>query len=265
MPRSDTLGKLRRWLRVGMNDPVEFFDRLSIALKGRSDPSPPALGRENASIGRAPLAFKDLAALLGLSLEDPSRTPVSHEELEREWEDVWATLDYQAGHDADPALVRTIWLLCRHLRPSVVVETGVGRGVSTSIILRALERNGEGRLVSIDLPPLAEPWHSASAELVPDTLRHRWEYRRGSVRRELPRLLRALEQRNEPVDLYIGDSLHTAEHVQWEVETARSAMSPGALLVIDDVKSWIARYPETSGFTVLGHESKADAFAVIPA
>jgi predicted O-methyltransferase YrrM len=256
-------GKLSRWLRVGLRHPVEFVDRLAIAMTGRADASASSRDEEHAVIAVAPVGLWDLAALFGLGPGTTAGSSASLAQLEREWEDVWMTIDYRAGHDADPALVRVIWLLCRILRPRIVVETGVGRGVSTSVILAALERNGDGRLISIDLPPLSEPWYSASAELVPDTLRHRWEYRRGSVRRELPRLLGELTQRDDRVDLHVGDSLHTAEHVQWEVAQARSALRRGAFIVMDDVMNWVTKYPDISQRTVLRHETKDDAFAVI--
>src|SRR5436190_5886047 len=44
--------------------------------------------------------------------------------------------------DGDPALARAAWYVVRELRPGVVVETGVGRGVTTRVILEALARNG---------------------------------------------------------------------------------------------------------------------------
>ena len=59
--------------------------------------------------------------------------------------------------DADIELGRAAWCLARHLCPARVIETGVARGLSTRILLEALERNaGRGHLWSIDLPPLLE-------------------------------------------------------------------------------------------------------------
>src|SRR5271155_5746761 len=43
--------------------------------------------------------------------------------------------------DGEPGLVRGVWCLVRHLRPDKVVETGVGRGFTSRMILDALERN----------------------------------------------------------------------------------------------------------------------------
>jgi len=60
---------------------------------------------------------------------------------------------YGGWDDADPAFARAAWCLARHLRPQHVVETGVGRGVTSRAVLEALERNGHGHLWSMDLPP----------------------------------------------------------------------------------------------------------------
>jgi len=60
-------------------------------------------------------------------------------------------------NDGEPELVRAIWCLTRHLQPAKVVETGVARGISSRFILEALDRNGAGRLWSIDQPPPLDP------------------------------------------------------------------------------------------------------------
>lgn len=262
--------KAGRWFRIGLRDPIEFVDRLRIARQGRSE-SPEAWGTPSVRGGLsrpAPTSFEDLAEILGLeqraahALDHSDDQPWSRQ-LDADWSAFWDGIDYRAGHDADPALVRTVWLSCRILRPTIVLETGVGRGLSTTAILDALERNGTGHLISIDLPPLADPWFSASCELVPDNLRHRWAYRRGSVHRELPKTLRAIQARGEQVGLHLADSLHTAEHIQWEVEMVRPFLAEDGLHIVDDVTTWVVRHPEVAGRTVLTDETKADAFAIV--
>jgi hypothetical protein len=48
----------------------------------------------------------------------------------------------------------SIYAVVRILKPRAMVETGVANGKSSALILRALERNGSGRLYSVDLPTL---------------------------------------------------------------------------------------------------------------
>src|SRR5215468_1827986 len=48
-----------------------------------------------------------------------------------------------------------LYALVRHLRPAACLETGVYYGGNSAFMLAALDRNGAGRLVSIDLPDSA--------------------------------------------------------------------------------------------------------------
>jgi Methyltransferase domain len=134
--------------------------------------------------------------------------------------------------DGEPGLVRAVWCLTRHLRPSKVVETGVARGITSRFILEALARNGTGHLWSIDLPPPREPGlHGQVGAAVTDNLRDRWTYVRGSSRRRLPDLLVKVGK----IDLFIHDSRHSERNVLFELEHAWSALSPGGVVVVDDI------------------------------
>jgi hypothetical protein len=139
---------------------------------------------------------------------------------------------YGGWDDADPALARTAWCLVRHLRPERVVETGVGRGLTSRIVLGALARNGEGRLWSVDLPPALTPrLRRETGAAVPNELRERWTYVKGSSRRRLPGLTAKLR----PIDVFIHDSMHTTRNVLFELATAWDALRPGGLMLVDDV------------------------------
>jgi len=135
-------------------------------------------------------------------------------------------------NDGEPELVRAIWCLTRHLRPAKVVETGVARGVSSRFILEALERNGAGRLWSIDQPPPLDPeLNEQVGAAVNVRCRRRWSYIQGSSRRRLPRLLASLES----IDLFLHDSIHTEYNTRFELEQAWSVLRPGGVLVADDI------------------------------
>ena len=150
-------------------------------------------------------------------------------------------------HDASRSLARACWCLVRHRRPSTIIETGVARGVTTRVVLEALEANARGHLTSIDLPPLLPGWDDQSAIAVPHALRTRWTYLRGSSRRRLPRVL----SRVGPLDLFIHDSLHTERNMRFEMAGAWEHLRPGGALVADDIAT-------NSVFRSFAEEANAD-------
>ena len=139
---------------------------------------------------------------------------------------------YGEYSDADPALGAVTWCAVRHLRPETVVETGVARGVTSRLILEAMELNGHGHLWSVDLPhPLRPEFHHETGSAVPSTSRDRWTYIRGSSRKQLPPLVSRLEK----VDMFVHDSLHTARNMRFELRTVWPAIDQGGLVLVDDV------------------------------
>jgi hypothetical protein len=138
---------------------------------------------------------------------------------------------FQWWNDGDAGFTRTIWCIARHLRPKRIVETGVAHGVTSRCILEALERNGDGHLWSIDLPPVDRFWRQQVGAAVGGRYADRWTYISGSSRRRLPELLSHLGQ----IDLFIHDSLHSERNVRFELDRALAAIAPNGALVVDDV------------------------------
>jgi hypothetical protein len=179
---------------------------------------------------------------------DPDWLPHLHERLHAPWpceehagfDDVWTALESEAAadaalgraHDSDPTLARAVWCAVRHAKPQAVVETGVSRGVTSRAILEAMELNGVGRLWSIDLPPLEEPWRRLVGSAVPERLRPRWTYVRGASSRHLEHVCRGLGA----VDLFVHDSLHTPANLAFEVRTVAPFLASGAPIVVDDAE-----------------------------
>jgi hypothetical protein len=136
--------------------------------------------------------------------------------------------------DAESALCSAIWCSVRHLQPEVVIETGVAHGVSSRVVLEALATNGRGHLWSIDLPhPLNSALHSQTGAAVTEACRSRWSYLEGESRRQLPPLLAEVGK----VELFIHDSLHTAKNTLFEMEQVASVMSPGGVMLVDDMRA----------------------------
>jgi hypothetical protein len=138
---------------------------------------------------------------------------------------------YGGWDDGDCGFARAVWCLAHHLPATSVVETGVARGITSRVILEALQRGGEGRLSSIDLPALDTAFHSEIGAAVPSELRDRWTYLNGTSRKRLPGLLAELGE----IDLFVHDSSHTTRNVRFELERAWGAMRRGAL-VADDIE-----------------------------
>ncbi len=156
---------------------------------------------------------------------------------------------FGSWNDGDAGLVRSIWCLIRHLKPGKVIETGVAHGVTSRIILEAMDRNGCGDLWSIDLPPIEKPLQLQVGMAVGGRHAGRWSYIKGSSRRRLPVLLSRLGQ----IDLFIHDSLHSERNVRFELDRAWSVLKPGGVLVVDDVDANWGFRSFTQTFS--GHQS----------
>jgi hypothetical protein len=135
------------------------------------------------------------------------------------------------------------YALLRELLPEYVIETGTATGSMTSWVLKALHENGRGRLISIDLPPIANRLTMditvAPEEvgfLIPKEYRKQWDLRVGDAKVLLPKTLLDI-----PADVFIHDSLHTTTHMSFEYHTARALLKPNAVILSDDIlwnRSW---------------------------
>lgn len=124
---------------------------------------------------------------------------------------------------------QTMYVVCRLIEPDVVIETGVRYGSFDAHITAALNKNDNGVMYGIDLPNSIEKFDYGY--LIPDDCRSRWNLRLGDSNDILPELL----EDEGPVDMFLHDSLHTREHMNWEYETAYPRISDGGILASHDV------------------------------
>jgi predicted O-methyltransferase YrrM len=149
-----------------------------------------------------------------------------------------------------------LWAIVRESRPKLVVETGVCNGLSSAVILEALTRNGEGRLVSVDVPEFSDPtlntrevWHGKGGAVIPagksvgwlvrDEVHARWSLQIGRSSEVLPAIL----EENSPIDLFVHDSEHSYENQIFEFRNAIKALRPGGILVATDV-TWSSAFKD---------------------
>jgi predicted O-methyltransferase YrrM len=161
--------------------------------------------------------------------------------------------------NCDFALARCAYLVCRILRPTLVIETGVAYGLSSAFILKALSVNGSGTLHSIDLPPLGDAADHVGLLVVED-LRQRWQLHRGTSRDHLPALID-----QHQVDVFLHDSLHTYRTMRWEFGVAWPGLREGGVLLSDDIqgnRAFAEVRPKATFSCAIREDQKAELFGV---
>jgi len=115
------------------------------------------------------------------------------------------------------------WMYCalRHLKPEVVIETGVAHGYSSWLILNALNKNEYGKLYSIDLPNMdftkgyqVNRISMQPGWVVPNELMSRWVLDLGDSKTLLPNLVNKLDR----IDVFFHDSDHSYESMKFEFD-----------------------------------------------
>lgn len=140
-----------------------------------------------------------------------------------------------------------IYVLIRHLKPRVVLETGVYYGGNSAFALLALAQNKTGRMVSVDYPDSEIRREGADASrhslvgnselydstlrpgfMVPLSLHARWELIEGDSLKVIPGL-------KETFDFYIHDSDHSMSFLSRELAAAWEKLSDRAIILVDDI------------------------------
>ncbi len=150
-------------------------------------------------------------------------------------------LPFPAFYNADPTHALLSYALVRHLGPEVVVESGVGYGVTTALVLSALERNGRGHLTSIDLPPLAAASGAFTGILVPEELRPRWTLHLGSSRKHLGGVL----TRVGTPGVFLSDSANVFALERYELDTVLPHLVPGGVALFNNIPKEFQEYAGT--------------------
>lgn len=136
--------------------------------------------------------------------------------------------------DAGDGLAALCYSLVRLVRPRVVVETGVARGITSYYILRALERNGEGHLFSIDFRGLRPGKEQEVGAAVAPSLRDGlWTLLTGPGVSEMRKLRTEIAQ----IDLFLHDSSHRYRNQLAEYRIALDWLGDGGILISDDVEN----------------------------
>jgi hypothetical protein len=130
-----------------------------------------------------------------------------------------------------------LFLIVRKYKPELFVETGIAHGYSSTIILKAMEMNGFGSLISIDALDHFEICGKTTpiGWVVPEKLRKRWSVRLGLSANVLPTI-------TESVDIFYHDSSHTEENMFNEYTWAKNNLKHNGILISDDIddnRAWV--------------------------
>tara|TARA_Y100000768_G_scaffold388767_1_gene386976 strand:- start:2261 stop:3031 length:771 start_codon:yes stop_codon:yes gene_type:complete len=91
--------------------------------------------------------FKDYAKNLDLNLWNEAVK--FSEDMEQDAKEKLSHLDFKLGGGG---IYPLLYFLVRKLKPNNIVETGVAAGFSSQAFLKALDKNGKGKLFSSDFP-----------------------------------------------------------------------------------------------------------------
>jgi len=231
--KQQKLEKLLSFVKIAFYDPYEFLDRLEAFITLRWEKwfnkkvSYPIISA-NETIIQITGLFQNVINL--------DEIEIIEAEVVKRMRSLEGIAPFTMTHNADFSLARLCYIVCRLLRPDIVVETGVAYGVTTAFILKALQINGKGNLHSVDLPPLGKNSNNFVGYLVSEELKDRWVLHRGVSKRVLPKLLPKLKK----VDIFIHDSLHTYLNIKRELQLVTPYLSRPAVVIADDIQNNIA-------------------------
>jgi predicted O-methyltransferase YrrM len=168
-----------------------------------------------------------LAAVLGIP---PSPEPIRalHPDA---WNAALRAQDACPVKMGGPGHVDLIYHVCRALRPTIAVETGVAFGWSTLALLLAMQENGQGRLYSVDMPYKNRGNEDWVGCVVPTDLRATWTLIREPDRDALPPLLKSIEQ----IDFAHYDSDKSYRGRLFAYAQLYRHLGPGGVLMSDDI------------------------------
>ena len=147
-------------------------------------------------------------------------------------------LPFPNHYNADNSFSLICYALTRYLKPAVVLETGVSYGITSAIVLLALDRNNCGQLISIDLPPLSDPLGEYTGFGIPEHLRKNWILHFGSTRQLLPKV----EKKTTNMGLFISDSANIYTLQRYEFESVWRVLASGSVMIFNNISRKLQRY-----------------------
>jgi predicted O-methyltransferase YrrM len=128
---------------------------------------------------------------------------------------------------------QALYALVRAIKPRTIIEFSTSSGYSTTFIALALQRNGRGRVHTVDIDANAQ--RAAASWLAQNDLMGCVEMHVGDCREIVPRLLR------DDVDVVFIDTLHSFDIAAWYFSEVIPRLRPDTVVQIHDVMPAEAR------------------------
>jgi predicted O-methyltransferase YrrM len=127
-------------------------------------------------------------------------------------------------YDSNPKTLTLLGLLVEQVQPKVIVETGIANGTSTRVFLSSLSQNDlqNSILYSVDIDPRV-----VTSDLIDNS-----QFKFLLLGKD--GLSKALDEISN-IDLFYHDSDHSYENQMMEYELAWKKLTPGGVLVSDDI------------------------------
>jgi predicted O-methyltransferase YrrM len=133
--------------------------------------------------------------------------------------------NYGKNFDCEVGLASFLYAFILARKPRTVIETGVANGITTNVIMSALEKSG-GSLHSFDVDPRTSNVYSGIGN---------WHFHllSGNLQKDLIKQVGAISE----VDLWLHDSNHGYLWQSFEYQLAKSVLRADGILVSDDIDS----------------------------
>ena len=133
--------------------------------------------------------------------------------------------NYGANFDCEEGLAAFLYSFVLAKKPAVIVETGVANGITTNILMKALEKTG-GSLHSFDIDPKTQNVYRGNGN---------WNFHH--LPKDYRSVLKSLIREIGAVDLWIHDSNHGYSWQAFEYSLALEALVKDGVLISDDIDS----------------------------
>jgi hypothetical protein len=130
---------------------------------------------------------------------------------------------YSRNFDCEKGMASFLYANILTIRPNIVVETGVANGISTNVIMHALEQTG-GKLHSFDVDQRCSSIYDGSGD---------WNFHllKGNLKRSLESEIKSIGA----IDYWIHDSNHGYSWQSFEYQLAGEVLAPKGMLISDDI------------------------------